>query len=66
MDEDVAVKVARCLQQAGHEVVFVADTLGKRTDDVEVWRYAARTGAIMVTCNRRISWNWPAPNPPPG
>jgi predicted nuclease of predicted toxin-antitoxin system len=53
LDEDVAVEVARCLQQAGHEVVFVADALGRRTDDVEVWRCAARTGAIMVTCNRQ-------------
>ena len=53
LDEDVAVEVARCLQQAGHEVVFVADALGKRTDDVEVWRHAASVGAIMLTCNRQ-------------
>jgi len=49
LDEDVAVEVARCLQQAGHEVALVADVLGKRTDDVDVWRYAARAGAVVVT-----------------
>jgi predicted nuclease of predicted toxin-antitoxin system len=53
LDEDVAIEVVRCLQQAGHEVVMVADALGKRTDDVDVWRHAARTSAIVVTCNRQ-------------
>lgn len=53
LDEDVAVEMARGLQSAGHEVVLVAAALGKRTDDVEVWRYAARTGSILVTCNRQ-------------
>jgi len=37
----------------GHEVVFVANALGKRTDDVDVWRHAASINAIMVTCNRQ-------------
>jgi predicted nuclease of predicted toxin-antitoxin system len=53
LDEDVAVEMARCLQSAGHEVSLVADALGKRTDDVEVWRYAARTDTVVVTCNRQ-------------
>ena len=53
LDEDVAIEVARCLQQAGHEVTLVAEALGTRTDDVEVWGHAARTGAIVVTCNRQ-------------
>lgn len=49
----MAIEVVRCLQQAAHEVVMVADALGKRTDDVDVWRQAARTSAIVVTCNRQ-------------
>ena len=53
LDEDVAVEAARCLLSSGHEVALVADALGMRTDDVEVWRYAARTGSIVVTCNRQ-------------
>jgi len=53
LDEDVAAEVARCLQQAGHEVERVAEVLGFRTDDVDLWRHAGRTGAIVVTCNRQ-------------
>ena len=53
LDEDVAVEAARCLQQAGHEVVLAAAVLGVRTDDVDIWRHAVRTGAIVVTCNRQ-------------
>jgi predicted nuclease of predicted toxin-antitoxin system len=33
VDEDVAMEVARCLRQAGHEVALVAEELGVRTDD---------------------------------
>jgi predicted nuclease of predicted toxin-antitoxin system len=53
VDEDVAIEVARCLQQAGHEVSLVAETLGLRTDDVEVWHHAVRTASIVITCNRQ-------------
>jgi predicted nuclease of predicted toxin-antitoxin system len=53
MDEDVAVEAVRCLQQAGHETILVAEVLGLRTDDVDVWEHAIRTGAIVVTCNRQ-------------
>lgn len=53
LDEDVAVEVTRCLQQAGHEVVLVVEVLGVRTDDVDIWYHAVRTGAIVVTCNRQ-------------
>ena len=35
IDEDVAVEVARCLQQAGHEASLVAEVLGVRTDEVD-------------------------------
>ena len=53
MDEDVAVEVARCLQQAGHEVSLVAEVLGVRTDDVDIWQHVVRTESIVVTCNRQ-------------
>ena len=53
MDEDVAVEVSRSLQQAGHEVSRVADVLGVRTDDVDIWHHAVRTESIVVTCNRQ-------------
>ena len=53
LDEDVAVEVARCLQQAGHRVELVAEVLGTRTDDVDIWRHAARTDSIVITCNRQ-------------
>jgi predicted nuclease of predicted toxin-antitoxin system len=53
VDEDVAVELARCLQQAGHEVTLVAEALGVRTDDVDIWHHAVRTEAIVITCNRQ-------------
>ena len=53
VDEDVAVEVSRSLQQAGHEVSRVADVLGVRTDDVDIWHHAVRTESIVVTCNRQ-------------
>ena len=53
VDEDVAVEVARCLQQAGHDVSLVTEVLGVRTDDVDIWHHAVRTDAIVVTCNRQ-------------
>ena len=53
VDEDVPVEATRCLQQAGHEVFLVAETLGVRTDDVDVWLYAVETKAVVITCNRQ-------------
>lgn len=53
MDEDVPVEAARSLQQAGHQVSWVTETLGVRTDDVDVWQHAVETQAIVVTCNRQ-------------
>jgi hypothetical protein len=52
MDEDVPIEAVRCLRQAAHEVSLVADTLGTRTDDADVWYHAVRTHSIVVTCNR--------------
>ena len=53
MDEDVPVEATRCLQQSGHETNLVTETLGVRTDDVDVWQHAVETQAIVVTCNRQ-------------
>ncbi len=53
VDEDVPVEVARSLQQAGHETALVAEVLGIRTDDVDIWHHAVRSGCIVVTCNRQ-------------
>jgi predicted nuclease of predicted toxin-antitoxin system len=53
VDEDVAIEVARCLRNAGHEVLLVAEALGVRTDDVDIWHHAVRTEAIVITCNRQ-------------
>ena len=53
IDEDVAIEVARCLSQAGHEVALVTEVLGVRTDDSDIWWHAVRTEAVVVTCNRQ-------------
>ena len=53
VDEDVAAEVARCLRQAGHEVWLVAEVLGVRTDDVDIWHHALLNNAIVITCNRQ-------------
>lgn len=53
VDEDVAVEVARCLREAGHEASLVAEILGVRTDDVDIWHHAVRSEAIVLTCNRQ-------------
>lgn len=66
LDEDVAVEVSRCLQQAGHEVALVAQILGVRTDDVDIWHHAVCTGAIVVTCNRQDFLELAGTEPPTG
>ena len=53
MDEDVPIEVSRCISQAGHAVSLVADTLGTRTDDADLWYHAVQTRFIVVTCNRQ-------------
>ncbi len=53
IDEDVAVEIDRSLRQTGHETVRVAEVLGFRTDDVDVWEYACRHGFNVITCNRQ-------------
>ena len=52
MDEDVPIEATRCLRQSGHEVLLVAESLGTRTDDTDIWYHAVQTQFIVVTCNR--------------
>lgn len=53
VDEDVPVEVAWGLRHAGHEVGLVAEILGVRTDDADIWNHAVRVQSIVVTCNRQ-------------
>ena len=53
IDEDVPIEVVRCVRQAGHEVLVVAETLGTRTDDADIWYHAVQTQSIVITCNRQ-------------
>jgi len=32
---------------------LVAEVLGVRTDDVDIWHHAVRSEAIVITCNRQ-------------
>jgi predicted nuclease of predicted toxin-antitoxin system len=53
IDEDVPIEVVRCVRQAGHEVLVVAEALGTRTDDADIWYHAVQTQSIVITCNRQ-------------
>jgi predicted nuclease of predicted toxin-antitoxin system len=53
IDEDVPIEATRCVRQAGHEGQLVAETLGTRTDDADVWYHAVQTESIVITCNRQ-------------
>src|SRR5271163_4811046 len=53
MDEDVPMEAVRCVQQAGHEVLTVAQSLRPSADDADVWYRAVQTQSILVTCNRQ-------------
>jgi hypothetical protein len=49
-------------------VLLVADTLGTRTDDVDVWYYAVQTKALILilTCNRQDFLKLAGPKPATG
>ena len=66
VDEDVAVDAARCLREAGQEVLLVTEVLGVRTDDVDIWRHAVQTQSIVVTCNRQDFLELAGPEPATG
>ena len=66
IDEDVAIDVARCLAQAGHEAQLVTEVLGISAEDPVIWRHATQTGAIVVTCNRQDFLELAGTDPGPG
>ncbi len=51
-DHDASARVARALEELGHETMTVTDVMDRTTGDPEIFRYAADHGFIMVTCNR--------------
>ena len=63
VDEDVPVEAVRCLRQAGPEALLVAEVLGVRTDDVDIWHHAVQTQSIVVTCNRQDFLELAGPEP---
>lgn len=52
LDHDVPDRLAGVLVQAGHEVTRLRDVLPIDSDDATVLEAAARSRAILVTCNR--------------
>ena len=66
VDEDVAIEVSRCLEQAGHQALLVSEVLGVRTQDKDIWSHATLTGAIVVTCNRQDFLQLAGTNPATG
>ena len=49
VDAQLPPALARWLTDLGHAAEHVADCGLARTEDVAIWRYAAETGAIIVT-----------------
>ena len=47
-------------------MLLVAEVLGARTDDVDIWRHAVQTQAIVLTCNRQDFLELAGPEPPAG
>lgn len=66
VDEDVPQEVVRCLLKDGHEVICVAEVLGRQTGDAEVWSQAVQRNAIVVTCNRQDFLKLAGPAPATG
>lgn len=52
LDHNVAASVGRVLQQAGHEVVFLADVLPQDAEDKLVAAVAEQRGAVIVSHDR--------------
>lgn len=52
LDHNVAASVGRVLQQAGHEVVFLADVLPQDAPDKLVAAVAEQRGAVLVSHDR--------------
>ena len=52
LDHDVPRHLADVLSRHGHEVELVPEVMSPEADDEEVFAYAAKKRAIMLTCNR--------------
>ena len=53
LDEDISRDTARMLAQNGHNVVHAVDIGHRSMPDPEHLKFAAETGRILVTFNRR-------------
>ena len=53
LDEDVSVEVGPMLNRRGHDVIHAHDLNNREVPDTEHLLYAARSGRVMVTHNRR-------------
>jgi len=49
LDENVSLALACALQQAGHEVIAIAETAERGMTDDEVWELAKAQRAILIT-----------------
>jgi predicted nuclease of predicted toxin-antitoxin system len=52
LDHDVPRQIAEVLQRHGHDVVVLKEALPVETPDEDVIGHAARSGRILITCNR--------------
>jgi predicted nuclease of predicted toxin-antitoxin system len=52
LDHDVPRHIADLLRRHGHKVELVADVMAPDSSDDEVFAYAVKVNAIMVSCNR--------------
>jgi predicted nuclease of predicted toxin-antitoxin system len=52
LDHDVPDDLIYLLQQLGHEIVLLRNTLPVDSPDEVVLRFAHDTGSILLTCNR--------------
>lgn len=52
LDNDVPDVIARVLKEAGDDVLFLRNTMPKKSADSVVLDYAAANQLILITCNR--------------
>ena len=52
LDHEVPRHLADVLHRRGHEVELVLEVMSPEADDEQVFAYAAKKRAIMLTCNR--------------
>ena len=49
LDENVSLRLARALREAGHEVLIIAESAGKGLADDEVWSLAREGPCLLIT-----------------